>query len=56
MLLKEGRKEKCVLKPKMIVPKRNLIKTDNLKAFRQSYRPQKRRRRQQKDIRHSPSK
>jgi len=56
MLLKEGRKEKIVIKPKMTVPKRNLIKTKNSKAIRKSSRPQKRRRRQQKEIRHSPSK
>jgi len=48
------KKEKIVLKPKMAVPKRDLIKIENSKAIRKSSRPQKRRRRQQKEIRHSP--
>jgi len=56
MLLQEGRNKQIVLKPKMAVPKRDLIKIDNSKAIRQSSRPQKRRRRKQKEIRHSPSK
>jgi len=37
MLLQEGRKEQMVLKPKMAVPKRDLIKAENSKAIRQSY-------------------
>ena len=40
----------------MAVPKRDLIKTENSKAIRKSSRPQNKIRRQQKEIRHSPSK
>ena len=56
MLLQEGRKKQIVLRTKMEVPKGDLIKTKNSKAIRKSSRPQKRRRRQQKTGRHSPSK
>ena len=47
---------KIVLKSKMTVYKRDLIKTKNSKAIRDPYRPQERGRRQQKEMRHSPSK
>lgn len=56
MLLQERIKEKIVLKPKMAVPKKDLIKIDNSKYIRQSYMTKKRRRRQEKVTRHSPSK
>ena len=47
--------EKIVLKPKMTMPKRDLIKIENSKEIRQPSRPQERRRRQQKEMRHPPS-
>jgi len=56
MLLQEGRNEKTILNPKMAELKRDLINTANYKAIRQSFRPQGRRRRQQNERRHSPSK
>jgi len=49
------KKQKIVLKPKMTMPKRDLIKIENFKAIRQSPRPQQRRRRKQKEVRHPPS-
>ena len=56
MLLQEGRKEEIVLKPKMVEPKRDLIKTKKSRAIRKLSRPQKRRGIQQREVRHSPSK
>lgn len=55
MMLQEGRKEQIVLKPKMVVLKRDTIKTEKSKAISQLSRP-KNKRRQQKETRHSPSK
>jgi len=49
-------KEKIGLKPKMTVPKRDLIKIENFKAIREPFRTQERRRRKQKEMRHLPSK
>ena len=48
------KKEKIVLKSKMAVPKRDLIKTENSKAIRQSSRPQGRTRRHEKEKKSKP--
>jgi len=45
-----------MLNPKMAELKRDLIKIENSKAIRKPYFLQERRRRQQKEMRHSPSK